>query len=126
MKTTALNQFKKYRQELTKLRSNLQSQIDEIDEALGIVNNGHYPSQPAQSVQRRARRSNQKNAMSLREAITQVTSRKALTKQEIIDAVGKLGYRFSTSDPAGSVNALLYSKHGKEHFKNQGGKFSVR
>lgn len=125
MKTSAIHQFKKYRQELTKLRSNLQSQIDEIDETLGVATNGHHLGPPKSELPAR-RRPNQQNKLSLREAISIATKSRPLSKAEIIEAVGKLGYRFSTDDPAGSLNACLYSKQGKKNFTNHGGKFSAK
>ena len=64
-----------------------------------------------------------KNELTLREAIQKVTIRKALTKDEIYEAVKKLGYVFTTKKPLNSINALIYGKRPK--FKNSDGKFSA-
>jgi hypothetical protein len=63
--------------------------------------------------------------MSLREAIIKVTAKKPLSIREIVDAVQKIDYKFSTSDPVNSVGAYLYSKSGKKSFKKVDGKFSA-
>ena len=54
--------------------------------------------------------------------MVQLTSKRAMTKQEILSEVSKLGYRFTTKDPVNSLNAVLYGKNPK--FKHAGGKFS--
>jgi hypothetical protein len=60
------------------------------------------------------------NPITLRQAVTQVTKKGGLTKQEILAEVDKLGYRFAAKNPMISLNTLLY-KSGK--FKNQAGKW---
>lgn len=64
--------------------------------------------------------------LTLREAISRATKTRALTKTEILEAVQKIGYKFSSADPMGSINAFLYGKAGKREFRNDAGKFSCR
>ena len=52
----------------------------------------------------------------------QLTSKRPMTKQEILSEVEKLGYRFIAKDPVNSLNTVLYGK--KPKFKHAGGKFS--
>jgi hypothetical protein len=44
-----------------------------------------------------------------------------LTKEQILEAVKKLGYRFATARPMASLNAYLYQKG---QFKRQNGRFA--
>lgn len=62
-----------------------------------------------------------RNKLSLRKAVLQVTEKEPLTKAEIMDAVVKLGYQFSSEKPMGSLNSVLY---GRNLFRREGGKFS--
>lgn len=62
-----------------------------------------------------------RNALSLKDAILKVTHSAAKTKEEILTDVQKLGYRFTTSNPLASINAVLYAKH---QFRNVKGRFS--
>jgi len=45
-----------------------------------------------------------------------------LSRTELLDAVLKLGYKFTASNPLNSLSTLLYSD---KSFKNSNGKFSV-
>lgn len=62
-----------------------------------------------------------RNKVSLREMILRVTRDKPMTKQEILEAVQREGYRFNTPNPMPSLNAVLYAK---KMFKNENGRFS--
>ena len=62
------------------------------------------------------------NQMSLKEAIIKVTTDHPLTKEQVLEEVQRIGYKFSTDKPANSVNQALYGD--KPGFKNEGGKFS--
>lgn len=115
---TTLDKFTKAREALLAEREQLQSRLAQIEQALSL-NGSHSPApaRPRRPVQ-------QRNAMSLRAAVAQVTRAKALSKPEILAAVQKLGYRFTTSDPLNSLSALIYSKDSP--VKNEGGKFRAR
>lgn len=58
--------------------------------------------------------------MSLPEAVLQVTAKKPLSAKEIVAAVQKVGYKFSTNNPMNSTRTMLYTN---KKFKNNGGKF---
>ena len=63
------------------------------------------------------------NKLSLKEAVIESISKAPLSKEDILAAVKKLGYRFSSKNPVNSLNALLYGK--KPKFKNADGMFSL-
>lgn len=46
-----------------------------------------------------------------------------MSKHDILDAVLRSGYQFSTDDPLNSLGVILYGKNPK--FINEGGKFSL-
>jgi hypothetical protein len=81
------------------------------------------PSEPPVAAKLvKVRRKRARNKVSLKAAVLEVTKGKMLTKAEILTAVEKLGYRFSTKNPLNSLGTVLYS--GKE-FKNVNGKFTA-
>jgi hypothetical protein len=53
----------------------------------------------------------------------EIVDGKALSKHDILDAVLRSGYQFSTDDPLNSLGVILYGKNPK--FENNGGKFSL-
>lgn len=127
MKNASVKKFVALRDALLKEQAALVARLAEIEQALGdsdvkvaapkkATAPAPAPAKAKAPVKRRAR-----NAMSLKEAVLKVTSSKALTKAEILTAVEKIGYKFSTKDPGNSLNTVLYS--GKT-FKNNDGKFS--
>lgn len=99
-----LEEFMGMRESLLEERKNLEEQIKQIDEALGV---------PAglglrgMGIRRRAKRA--RNEMSLKQAISQVIEKKPMGRREILKAVQDLGYKFSTSHPLNSLSAALYS-----------------
>jgi hypothetical protein len=114
---TTITKYKKAMADLLKERDAKQKELDAINTAL----NGHGLTQPVQERPKRNRSA--RNQPSLASVVEQVTAKRALTKQEILDAVKQAGYVFATKDPMNSLNAMLYSS-GRNRFKNAGGKFS--
>lgn len=124
----ALAQFTALRSALAVEREAIQKRLEQIDAALS---GGAVPlarsAVPVREVKQRqtsprpAKRPG--NKMSVREAITQATAKKPLSIHEIVEAVQKNGYKFSSSNPVNSVGAFLYSENGKKHFKRLDGKF---
>ncbi len=112
-----LEEFMGMRESLLEERKNLEEQIKQIDEALGV---------PAglglrgAGIRRRAKRA--RNEMSLKDAISQVISKKPMGRREILAAVQELGYKFSTSHPLNSLSAALYSNKA---FVKDGNVFSL-
>lgn len=124
MKNSSIKKFIALRDGLLKEKAELTARLAEIEKALGAVGEVSAPkaakapkASAAHTPKRRAR-----NEMSLKEAAVKVASGKALTKQEIMDGILKLGYKFSTKDPMNSLNVVLYS--GK-NFKRADGKFTA-
>jgi hypothetical protein len=125
MKPDALKQFVALYQSLQQEKTQLESRLARIHEALGqtdaLTQIGSQAGRTVAPSRAKALRRIQ-NPISLPKAVVQVTSKRPLTKQEILSEVHKLGYRFTAKDPVNSLNTLLYGKNPK--FKNQGGKFT--
>jgi len=100
-------------------REQLITRLREIDAALGSAGlrgrDSYYgPRTPTGRV---------RNEKSLKDVVLEVIDGKALTKHDILDAVLRDGYQFSTDDPLNSLGVILYGKNPK--FENNGGKFSL-
>lgn len=120
----SIKQFVAMRQSLLAEKKVLQDRLAEIEAALG-VNEVSVPAVAAPAIRAVApsRRTGKRirNVLSLKAAVVKVTKDKAMTKDEILAAIAKLGYRFNTDNPVSSLNSVLYAK---KQFKNVGGKFS--
>src|SRR3954447_22541817 len=119
MRSDALKRYVALRDSLFAEREQLITRLREIDEALGAMGlrgrDTYYgPRTPTGRV---------RNELSLKEAVAKVIQGKALTKHEILDAVLRLGYQFSTDDPLNSLGVILYGRNPK--FKNENGRFSI-
>ena len=119
--------IKKYitlRDALVQEKTRLESRLREINSALGqnqepASGRGGSVAQPVTA--RRGRRG-ARSGLSLRDAVLQATGKGPLTKEQILEAVKGLGYRFSTNNPLNSLGVILYGKNPK--FKNSDGRFS--
>lgn len=146
MKTDSLKKYVKLRDALLKHKAELEAQLSEIKAALGSETPAaaSTPASASAPVVTRARRGRKprvvapvavakeneiksgrggkrmRNGLSLRRAIIQVTSDGPLTKEQILGAVKKIGYKFGASNPLPSLNAVLYAK---PKFTNDDGKF---
>lgn len=109
MKRDPLKQFTALRESLSKRKAVLEAELARINAALGSTQTTISGS-----------RARVRNSQSLKEAVLAATKSKPLTKHEILEAVAKLGYRFSAKDPINSLNTLLYTD---QSIKNHGGKF---
>jgi hypothetical protein len=130
MKLDSLKKFVSLRESLQKEKAVLEQRLAEINAALGVDASSVAAPSPAARKKKakgaatkapRAKGARGGNTMSLRDAVLKATSEKPLTKQEILKAVDKLGYKFNTKNPLASVNVVLYSK---KQFKQVDGKFS--
>jgi hypothetical protein len=117
MKVDSIKQFVALRAALTNEKARLEARLAEINRALGQTGPAPAPAKSKPVVSRARAR----NAMSLKEAVTRATRNKPMTRQEILKAIGKLGYKFTAKDPMNSLNVTLYTKG---NFKNANGKFS--
>ncbi len=121
MKRDPLKQYVSLRDSLLKRKATLEAELAKINAALGEA--GPVVAPVAKAKAAPASRKRAKNSLSLKSAVSQVLTDKALTKPEILKAVTKLGYEFTAKDPTNSLNTLLYSD---KSFKNQGdGKFAL-
>lgn len=119
MSNDPIKQFVALRERLVKEKAEIEARLGEINTVLGGMKSIEQPrKEPRATPVHRI-----PNPMSLREAVLKVTAKKALTKQEILDEVQKLGYRFGGGNPMNSLGVLLYGK--KPKFKNIDGRFSV-
>jgi len=116
---SSIEKFVTLRAELLKEKAALESRLARITAALS----DQSIKAPARTVlpARRLGRRRARNKMSLKEAVLQVTRAKPLARQEIIDAVRKIGYKFTTKDPLNSLNMVIYSSKA---LKNLGGRFA--
>jgi hypothetical protein len=117
-----LKAFVALRSSLEARRAKLVADIAEIDAALGSLGVG-TPGKGKGAAAPKAKTSRAANKLSLKEAVIESISKAPLSKEDILLAVKKLGYRFASKNPVNSLNALLYGK--KPKFKNTDGKFSL-
>ncbi|MFA6543463.1 MAG: hypothetical protein WCS99_03505 [Limisphaerales bacterium] len=124
MKITDVSQYVALREALVKEKSALEARLAAINRALEGKNPG-AAGKPGRKPGRKAgapRGKRAKNEMSMKEATVKALTGKALSRQELLAAVQKLGYKFTAKKPLNSLSTLLYTDKG---FKNSGGKFSV-
>ena len=128
MRNNSLQQFVRLRQQLTQERGQLEERLRQISEALGEMPlhslspaQGATASAPAQPSRRGKRGSG--GGQSLREHVLAVLQNGAMTKEEVLAAVQKRGYKFSTSNPLNSLGVILYGKNPK--FNRADGRFSL-
>lgn len=118
-KPNALKDYVAVRDAIFAEREEIIARLREIDEALGTMalrgKDSYYgPRTPTGRV---------RNDKSLKDIVLEVIDGKALSKHDILDAVLRAGYQFSTDDPLNSLGVILYGKNPK--FENDGGKFSL-
>ncbi len=127
MKNDSLKKFAALRTSLVNEQRQLEQRLAEINAVLGSETQAapETPAAPAaprrSSASRAAKPRRPRNAVSLKLLVKKVTTEKPLTKEQILAAVKKEGYRFTTDKPFASINVVLYTKG---QFKNTDGKFS--
>jgi hypothetical protein len=130
MRSDSLQQFVRLREQLTQERGQLEQRLRQISEALGEM---PLPSlSPIQgatgqrtggtAVGRKGRVSGA-GGQSLRDHVLAVLQNGAMTKEEVLAAVQRGGYQFSTNNPLNSLGVILYGKNPK--FNRADGKFSL-
>jgi hypothetical protein len=118
MKLDAIQQFTKLRNSLVAEKSRLEQRLSQLDLVLGLSNgNGTGRTEGVARGRGRGRR-----GLSLKAAMIQATAKKALTKEEILAAVQKAGYKFATKRPLATLNAYLYQKG---QFVRRDGRFTA-
>ncbi|MEN9575850.1 MAG: hypothetical protein RL514_3705 [Verrucomicrobiota bacterium] len=128
MKLTDVDQYMAMRASLTQEKATLETRLAAINRALdgspgpAAAKPGPKP-EPKLAAKPGARRGPRaKNSMTMKEAMTQALGDKALGRKELLEAVQKLGYKFSAKDALSSISTVLYTD---KSFKNTDGKFSV-
>ena len=120
----AVQQFTALRAALIRERDAIRQRLQQIDAALAGVGKTTAPAAPKKPGPRSGGRRRAGNTMNIREAITKVTAAKPLSVRDIVGAVQKTGYKFTSRNPVNSVGAYLYGAHGRKHFKRVDGKFA--
>lgn len=128
MRTDSLNQFVRLHRELNKERSELETRLKAINEALGAMNVPSSapgrPEEAARITRGPGRRKRGSGGASLREHVIAVLQQGSKTKEEVLNAVMARGYTFATNNPLNSLGVILYGKNSP--FSRTDGKFSVR
>lgn len=124
MKNDPLKAFVSLRDNLLKRKATLEAELAQIDKVLAISPKAATVASPkaAASVTAGGRAKRAKNELSLKEAVVAVTKGKSLSKPDILEAIAKIGYKFTAKSPMNSLNTLLYSD---KVFKNTDGKFGT-
>src|SRR5882762_5504111 len=96
-----LREFHALRSALLSEGEAIQKRLQQINAALG----GTTELAVAPITKKRGRPPGKRpeNAMSLRESVLQVLTATPIAKQELLEKVQKIGYRFSSSDPMNSL-----------------------
>ena len=124
MKNDPLKAFVSLRDNLLKRKATLEAELAQIDKVLAISPKVSTVAAPKAAVTTTAggRAKRAKNELSLKEAVVSVTKGKSLSKPDILEAIAKIGYKFTAKSPMNSLNTLLYSDKA---FKNTDGKFGT-
>jgi hypothetical protein len=117
MKKDVLQEYISLQAALHREREELVGRLRQIDDVLG-----QQSAYGASTTPRVGRRGKGINNMSLKDAVLRVTATRAMTKQEVYEAVQKLGYQFGGKDPLNSLGVVLYGKNPR--FRNEAGRFS--
>lgn len=124
-KSDPLQQYRALRSALSLERDAIQKRLQELNAALGDTKAPITASPVAKKLGRPAGKAKRvENTMSLREAVLKVLTATPITRQELLAAVLKVGYRFSGSQPLNSLQTFLYGS-GKKLVKNVDGKFAA-
>jgi hypothetical protein len=135
MRIDSLQQFIKLRRELMQERDSVSRRLAQINEALGelpassesaVQGVTEQSSAPARSPARGGGRQAAAGAgggTSLREHVLAVLREGGKTKEEVLAAVQRRGYKFQTNNPLNSLGVILYGKNPK--FNRVDGRFSL-
>lgn len=119
-------------------RSAIYQRLRELDAALGAAAGTQEqpkaasPSPAPLVPRRRGRPPGSRNTSSagakfgLREAIAQAVARGPLLLRDLVPAVQKLGYRFTSKNPYNSMGAYLYSPRGQVAFRKTANGFVAK
>ncbi len=119
MKLTDVEKYVAMRASLSKEKASLEARLAAINLALG-GSAGIATKLGSKPGSRRGPRA--KNSMTMKEAMVRALATKALDRKDLLNAVLKLGYKFTAKNALGSISTVLYTD---KSFKNTDGKFSV-
>lgn len=111
-----LRAFLEKRDSLLQTRAKILEKIREIDHLLG---SGGNP--PVLQIGQRRRRP--KNDINLKDAIGKALADGPKDRNQILEAVQAMGYKFSTNNPLNSLSAALYTN---KQFVKDGQVFSIK
>ncbi|MBT5926188.1 MAG: hypothetical protein HOH33_06185 [Verrucomicrobia bacterium] len=111
-----LRTFLEKRDSLLQSRAKILEKIREIDHLLGSGGN-----LPVLEIGQRRRRP--KNEMNLKDAIGKALADGPKNRNQILEAVQAMGYKFSTNNPLNSLSAALYTN---KQFNKDGQIFSIK
>jgi len=127
MKFDALQQYAKLRKQLLEEKSEVETKLHAINEALGIGSQAPQQQKTqepsSRPVVRRGRGPSLGNSMSMREAVIQALSNGPVARKDLVKAVEATGYKFNTGNPLNSIGSVLYNK--KSGIKSKNGQFFV-
>jgi hypothetical protein len=119
MKIDPVKQYVSLRRQLVDEQRRIEARLLEINAAL----NESAPASPVPPAAPVKRGNIKPGALSVKQAVVKVTSRKPMTKEEILEEVGKLGVVIRSDDPFNYLNTILYGKNPR--FSREDGKFSL-
>lgn len=121
-----LQEYHALRAALSKERVAIENRLKEINRALGGSDGTSAAAAPSLRKAGRpaGRVARAENQMPLREAVLKVLTATPVSRQELLAAVQKLGYRFASKNPLNSLQTFLYGS-GKKLIKRVGGKFAA-
>lgn len=133
-----LAQFVRLRSAILAERDAVRSRLKDLDTVLGTADTSANvvsarntaPEPPVRSEtttwRKRGRHSVFRPTLTLRHAVEKATVKRPLPIRDLVPAVQKLGYRFTSKNPYNSLGAYLYSGRGQEHFRKTPSGFSAR
>ena len=124
------------RTSLERERAAIRERLAELERVLGnptseqgLTAGDRTARQAGQTQTRQAsgvRRGTRRGQLTIRDAITTATQRGPVGISDLVPAVKKLGYKFTSKNPVNSLGAYLYGPAGKEHFRRVEGGFIPR
>ena len=126
MTKASIKKFIKLRQQLESEHTQITARLKEIEAALGSFQSAPVTASKTPGKKRGPKPGSKRkvsNEVSLKDSILKVIGKQQMTKEQILEGVVKSGYRFRTSNPANSLNVILYGK--KPKFSRKDGKFGV-
>lgn len=123
-----LGRFATMRTNLERERSIIRTRLAELDDVLGGPGSNKQPASVATQIAAPARakltrrpspaaRGSRSGKMTMRDVITAATERGPIGINDLVPAVKKLGYKFTSKNPVNSLGAYLYGPSGKAHFR---------